>query len=62
MDILALLDANSGGLHAVDMISLRTNMPQDYMQVDDIPQFIAMMEDAKKRQNGRACPLPTLNL
>jgi len=26
IDIMALLDANSGGLHAVDMISLRTNM------------------------------------
>ncbi len=28
IEIMALLDANSGGLHAVDMISLRTNMMQ----------------------------------
>ncbi len=28
IDIMALLDANSGGLHAIDMISLRTNMTQ----------------------------------
>jgi hypothetical protein len=56
IDIMALLDTNSGGLHAVDMISLRTNMTQYYVQADGIPQFIVMMEDAKKRRNGRACP------
>ena len=62
IDIMALLDANSRGLHAVDMISLRKNMMQYYMQADGIPQFIAMMEDAQKRQNGQTCPLPTSNL
>jgi hypothetical protein len=30
LNIMALLDANSGGLHAVDMISLRTSMMQYY--------------------------------
>ena len=59
--IMALLDANSGGLHVVDMISLRTNMTQYYVQADGIPQFIVMMEDAQKRQNGRACPSPMSN-
>ncbi len=49
IDIMALLDANSGGLHAVDMISLRTNMAQYYVQADGIPQFTVMMEDAQKR-------------
>ena len=61
IDIMALLDANSGGLHAVDMISLRTNMMQYYVQADGIPQFIIMMEDVQKRRNGRACPLPMSN-
>ncbi len=28
LEIISFLDANSGGLHAVDMISLRTNMHQ----------------------------------
>ncbi len=28
MDIMSLLNANSGGLHAIDMIGLRTNMHQ----------------------------------
>ena len=48
IDIMALLNANSGGLHAVDMISLCTNMTQYYVQADGIPQFIVMMEDAQK--------------
>ena len=61
IDIMALLDANSGGLHAVDMITLRTNMIQYYVQAEGIPQYIVMMEDAQKKQNGQACPLPTLN-
>ena len=62
IDIMALLDANSGGLHSVNMITLRTNMIQYYVQVEGIPQYIVMMEDAQKRQNGRACPSPTSNL
>ena len=61
IEIMALLDANSGGLHAVDMISLRTNMTQYYVQADGIPQFIIMMEDAQKKPYGRACPSPTSN-
>jgi hypothetical protein len=34
INIMALLDANSGGLHTVDMISLRTNMRQYCVQAD----------------------------
>ena len=47
--IMALLDASSGGLHGVNMITLRTNMIQYYVQVEGIPQYIVMMEDAQKR-------------
>ncbi len=61
LEIISFLDANSGGLHAIDMISLRTNMHQYYVQADGIPQYIIMLEDAQKRQRGWACPLPTLN-
>jgi hypothetical protein len=43
--IMALLDANSRELHALDMITLCTDMMQYYVQVDGIPQFIVMMED-----------------
>jgi hypothetical protein len=46
---MALLDANSGGVHAVNMITLRTNMIQYYVQAEGIPQYIIMMEDAQKK-------------
>jgi hypothetical protein len=55
--IMALLDANSGGLHAVNMISLRTNVMQYYVQVDGIPQFIVMMEDAQKKVKRAGMPI-----
>jgi hypothetical protein len=56
LKIIAFLDTNSGGLHAVDMISLRTNMHQYYVQSDGIPQYINMLEDAQKKakQGGNA--------
>jgi hypothetical protein len=62
LEIISFLDANSGGLHAIDMISLRTNMHQYYVQADGIPQYIIMLEDAQKRQRGLACPSPMSNL
>jgi hypothetical protein len=34
---MALFDTNVGGLHALDMITLHTDMMQYYVQVDDIP-------------------------
>ena len=62
IDIMALLDANSGGLHAVNMITLCTNMIHYYVQAEGIPQYIGMLEDAQKKRNGWACPSPTPNL
>ncbi len=59
LKIMAFLDSNSRGLHAVDMIPLRTNMQGYYAQVDGIPQYIIMLEEAQKRQGGQSCPLPT---
>ena len=53
------LDANSGGLHTIDMIVLRTAMQACYEQSDGIPQYIALLEDALKKQSGRTCPLLT---
>jgi hypothetical protein len=46
---MSLLDANSGGLHALDMITLCTNMMQYYMQADGTPQLIVMIEDVQKK-------------
>ncbi len=49
IDIMSLLDANSRGLHGLDMILLCTDVMQYYVQVDGISQFIVMMEDAQKK-------------
>jgi hypothetical protein len=59
LKIMTFLDVNSRELHAIDMISLRINMHQYYVQADGIPQYIVMLKDAQKRQSGQACPSPT---
>ena len=59
---MALLNANSGDLHAVDMISLCTNMTQYYVQADGIPQFIVMMEDAQKKAKRAGMPIADVEL
>jgi hypothetical protein len=62
INIMALLDANSGGLHAIDMIFLRTNMMQYYVQVVGIPQFIVMMENAQKNAKRAGMPIADVKL
>jgi len=59
---MALLDANSGGLHAVDVISLRMNMMLYYMQADGIPQLIVMMEDVQKKAKRAGMPIADVEL
>ena len=59
--IMAFLSANSRELHAVDMLTLRTNMHGYYAQASGIPQYIIMLEKAQKRPSGWACLSPTLN-
>jgi hypothetical protein len=62
IDIMALLDANSGGLHTVNMITLRTNMIQYYVQAEGIPQYIVMMEDAQKKAKWAGMPIANVEL
>jgi hypothetical protein len=62
IDIMALLDSDSGGLHAVDMITLRTNMIQYYAQAEGIPQYIVMMEDAQKKAKRADMPIADVEL
>ena len=59
---MALLDANSGGLHAVDMITLHTKMIQYYVQAEGIPQYIIMMEDAQKKTKRVGMPIADVKL
>jgi hypothetical protein len=62
LEIMALLDANSRGLHAVDMILLCTSMHQYYVQADGIPQYIIMMEDAQKKAKRAGIPIAGIEL
>jgi hypothetical protein len=62
INIMSLLDASSGGLHALNMITLRTNMMQYYVQADGIPQFIIMMEDAQKMAMRAGMPIAGVEL
>jgi hypothetical protein len=50
---MALLDANSGGLHTVNMITLHTNMIQYYVQAEGIPQYIVMIHDGGCTKKGK---------
>jgi hypothetical protein len=59
---MPLLDANSGGLHALGMILLCTDMMQYYMQADGIPQFINMMKDAQKKAKRAGMPIANVEL
>ncbi len=62
INIMALLNTNSGGLHAVDMIMLHTDMMQYYIQADGITQFFVMMEDAQKKAKQAGMPITHVEL
>ncbi len=62
LEIISFLDANSGGLHAIDMIFLCTNMHQYYIQADGIPQYINMLEDAQKKVKRAGMPIADIEL
>jgi hypothetical protein len=57
INIMAHLDANSGGLHALNMIMLCIDMMQYYLQANGIPQFIVMIEDAQKKAMRARMPI-----
>ncbi len=61
-EIIAFLNANSGGLHAINMISLCTNMHNYYTQADGIPQYINMLEDAQKKATRAGMPIADVEL
>jgi hypothetical protein len=62
LEIMAFLDANSGGLHAIDMITLCTNMHGYYTQADGIPQYIIMLEEAQKTAKRAGMPIADIKL
>jgi hypothetical protein len=62
INIMSPLDANSRGLHALNMITLCTNMTQYYVQADGIPQLIVMMADAQKKTKQAGMPIANVEL
>jgi hypothetical protein len=62
LEIMTFLDANSGSLHTINMISLCTNMHQYYMHADGIPQYIIMLEDAQKKAKRAGMPIADIKL
>ena len=60
--IMAFLDTNSGGLHAVNMLNLRTNMHGYYTQATGIPQYIIMLEEAQKKAKQVGMPIANIEL
>jgi hypothetical protein len=62
LKIMAHLNANSRGLHAIDMIALRTAMQGYYEQADGIPQYIALLEDAQKKAKRAQMPIADAEL
>jgi hypothetical protein len=62
LEIMAFLDADSGGLHANNMITLCTNMHGYYAQVDGIPQYIIMLEEAQKKAKRAGMPIANIKL
>jgi hypothetical protein len=62
INIMSLLDANSGGLHALNMILLCTDMMQYYVQADGIPQLIVMMKDTQKTAKQAGMPIADIKL
>ena len=60
--IIAFLDANTGGLHAGNMFTLRTNMHGYYAQADGIPQYSIMLEEAQKKAKRAGMPIANIKL
>ncbi len=49
MDLLDHLDANCGGLHPSELITLPTEMMGFYALADGIPEYINMLKDAQRK-------------
>jgi hypothetical protein len=59
-DLLEHLEKNSTGLHALDIVALRTNMPLLYKNAASMPDFILTTEEAQKK--AKTAKLPILDI
>ena len=53
MDLLSHLQAGCTGRHVVDLLELHNEMQRYHLEVEGIPDYINILEDAH-RQSGRA--------
>ncbi len=61
-DLLEHLEKNSTGLHALDIIALRTNMLLLYKNAASMPDFILTMEEAQKKAKRAELPILDIEL
>ena len=56
-DLLKLLEKNATGLHALDIVALRTKMLLLYKNAASMPDFILTVEEAQKKAKRDKLPL-----
>ena len=63
-DLLSHLQAGCTGRHALDLLALHNEMQRYHLEVEGIPEYINMLEDAQRQagQAGRAISDDTLLL
>ncbi len=61
-ELLEHLEKNSTGLHALDIIALRTNMLLLYKNAASMPDFILVMEEAQKKAKQAELPILDIEL
>jgi hypothetical protein len=61
-DLLKHLEKNSTGLHALDIVALRSNMLLLYKNAVSMPDFILAMEEAQKKAKRAELPILDIKL
>ena len=61
-DLIDHLDKNCGGLHAIDLVNLPTEMLAYYAAAEGIPEYINMLEDAQRKAQRAAMPIADVQL
>ena len=61
-DLLDHLDRNCGGLHAIDLVHLNTEMMGYYAEAEGIPEYINMLEDAQRKAERAKMPIADVQL
>jgi hypothetical protein len=61
-DVLKHLEKNSNGLHALNIIALRSNMLLLYKNAASMPDFILAMEEAQKKAKRTEFPILDIKL